>query len=140
MADRLKDKVALVTGGASGIGRATVLRFAGEGAKVMVADRNRLASDETLRMARGISPDVEAVPVDVSKWDQVQEMVDATVGRFSRLDDTAVLKQRLRHQGAGRGADRTEQRHGDDLFGERHPLVALGPRLPTLAATSVIGA
>ena len=86
MADRLKDKVALVTGGASGIGRATVLRFAEEGAKVMVADRNRLASDETLRMARGISPDVEAVPVDVSKWNQVQEMVDATVGRFGRLD------------------------------------------------------
>ncbi len=86
MADRLKDKVALVTGGASGIGRATVLRFAGEGAKVMVADRNRLASDETLSMARGISPDVEAVPVDVSKWDQVQEMVDATVRRFGRLD------------------------------------------------------
>lgn len=86
MADRLKDKVALVTGGASGIGRATVLRFAKEGAKVMVADRNRLASDETLSMARGISPDVEAVPVDVSKWDQVQEMVDATVGRFGRLD------------------------------------------------------
>ncbi|MEE8159910.1 MAG: SDR family oxidoreductase [Dehalococcoidia bacterium] len=86
MADRLKDKVALVTGGASGIGRATVLRFAKEGAKVMVADRNRLASDETLSMARGISPDVEAVPVDVSKWDQVQEMVDATVRRFGRLD------------------------------------------------------
>ncbi len=86
MADRLKDKVALVTGGASGIGRATVLRFAEEGAKVMVADRNRLASDETLSMDRGISPDVEAVPVDVSKWDQVQEMVDATVGRFGRLD------------------------------------------------------
>lgn len=86
MADRLKDKVALVTGGASGIGRATVLRFAREGAKVMVADRNRLASDETLRMARGVSSEVDAVAVDVSKWDQVQEMVDATVGRFGRLD------------------------------------------------------
>ena len=86
MGDRLRGKVAIVTGGASGIGRATVLRFAEEGAKVMVADRNRLASEQTLSAAREISPDVDAVAVDVSKWDQIQNMVDQTVERFGRLD------------------------------------------------------
>lgn len=63
MADRLKDKVAIVTGGASGIGRSTVLRFAEEGAKVMVADRNPVGSEQTVSLAREVGKDVEAVTV-----------------------------------------------------------------------------
>ena len=47
MADRLNDKVAIVTGAASGIGREAVLRFVQEGAKVVVADRNRSGGAET---------------------------------------------------------------------------------------------
>ena len=47
MADRLIDKVAIVTGGASGIGRATVLRFAEEGAKVVAADRSLTGLEQT---------------------------------------------------------------------------------------------
>ena len=86
MADRLKGKVALVVGGATGMGRGTVLRFAEEGAKVMIADRNRMGSEQTLSMAREISPEVDMVDVDVSKWDQVQNMVETTVKRFGRLD------------------------------------------------------
>ncbi len=86
MADRLKDKVAIITGGGSGIGRATAVLFAREGAKVMVADRNRTGSEQTLSAARELSLDVESVGVDVSKWDQVQGMVDATVNRFGRVD------------------------------------------------------
>ncbi len=86
MTGRLKDRVALVTGGASGIGRAAVVRFAQEGAKVMIADRNPVASQETLAEVRRITPDAEYVGVDVSKWDQVRGMVDETVSRFGRLD------------------------------------------------------
>ena len=68
------------------MGRATAVRFAQEGAKVMIADRNPSESERTLVLAREISPDVETVSVDVTKWDQVQGMVDTTVERFGRLD------------------------------------------------------
>ena len=86
MGDRLKDKVCLVTGAASGIGRATVLRFAQEGARVMIADRNRIASNEALKLVKEIAPYADAVDVDVSKLDQIDRMVTTTVERFGRLD------------------------------------------------------
>lgn len=86
MVDRLKDKVAIVTGGASGIGRSTVLRFAEEGAKVVTADRNLTGLEQTVSLAQEISKDVEAVAADVSKTDQVSQVVDRAVSRFGRLD------------------------------------------------------
>ena len=86
MPGRLQDKVALITGGASGIGRAAALRFAQEGAKVMIADRNSALSAQTLAELHQITPHAAFVPVDVSKTDQVQQMVDDTVSRFGGLD------------------------------------------------------
>ena len=86
MSDRLAGKVAILAGGATGMGRATALRFAREGAKVMIADRNRSGSEETLRLVQEITPDAASVAVDVSKWDQVQNMVDQTVSRFGKVD------------------------------------------------------
>ncbi len=86
MAGRLQDKVAIVTGGASGIGRETVLRFVEEGARVVVADRNVAMAEETARMAREVSPDVVVSGVDVTSTEQVQAMVDTAVDRFGRLD------------------------------------------------------
>ena len=86
MAGRLTDKIAIVTGGASGIGRATVLRFAEEGAKVLAADRNPGGLEQTKSLAQKISPDVETIAVDVSKLDQVSAMVDHAVDHFGRLD------------------------------------------------------
>ena len=86
MAGRLQDKVALITGGASGIGRAAALRFAREGAKVMIADRNPALSSETLAQLLEITPHASSVSVDVSKTDQVQRMVDETAARFGGLD------------------------------------------------------
>ena len=56
MAGRLTDKIALVTGGASGIGRATVLRFAEEGAAVVAADRNPGGLEQTKSLARANQP------------------------------------------------------------------------------------
>jgi len=86
MGDRLKSKIAIITGGASGIGKATVTLFLREGAKVMVADRNRRGVDETMSEGRRISPDVDGMAVDVSKLDQIDKMVQATVDRFGRVD------------------------------------------------------
>lgn len=85
MPDRLQDKIALITGGASGIGRAAALRFANEGAKVMIADRNAALSTQTLSELHQITPQASSVPVDVSKTDQVQRMVDETASRFGGL-------------------------------------------------------
>jgi NAD(P)-dependent dehydrogenase (short-subunit alcohol dehydrogenase family) len=86
VAGRLQNKVALITGGASGIGRAAAVRFAKEGAKVMIADRNPALSSETLAQLLEITPHAASVPVDVSKTDQVQRMVDETAARFGGLD------------------------------------------------------
>ena len=86
MAGRLQDRVALITGGASGIGRAAAIRFANEGAKVMIADRNSILAKQTLAELLDITPNAASVSVDVSKTDQVQQMVDDTVDRFGRLD------------------------------------------------------
>ncbi len=86
MTGRLKNKVALITGGASGIGRAAALRFAHEGAKVMIADRNSALSAQTLAELHQITPHAASVSVDVSKTDQVQQMVDDTVSRFGALN------------------------------------------------------
>ena len=86
VAGRLQDKVALITGGASGIGRAAALRFAREGAKVMIADRNPALSSETLAQLLEITPYAASVSVDVSKTDQVQRMMDETAASFGGLD------------------------------------------------------
>lgn len=82
----LQDKVALVTGGASGIGRATALRMAEEGARVLVADRDgegagRVA--ETIRQAGG---EARAQPCDVMIEPEVAAMVRAACDAWGRLD------------------------------------------------------
>jgi NAD(P)-dependent dehydrogenase (short-subunit alcohol dehydrogenase family) len=82
MADELAGKVAIVTGGGSGIGRATVERFAAEGARVVVADIDPEAG-EAVASALG---DVAAFrQTDVTDADQVQALVDFTVEHFGGL-------------------------------------------------------
>ena len=78
---RLKGKVAIVTGGASGFGEGIVRRFAAEGAKVVIADLN---DDAAQKIAREI--DGTAVQTDVSKAADVKALAEAAVARFGDID------------------------------------------------------
>lgn len=79
-------KVALVTGGGSGIGRAAALVFARAGARVVVAGRRRELLEETTHLIAEIVGDARAVPADVSKAADVEALVAATVSAYGRLD------------------------------------------------------
>lgn len=85
---RLEGRVALVTGGASGMGRATVLRFLDEGAHVVVADMNEATGDETLALAaaRGAGDRIRFHRTDVSREPDVEAAVGLAAEAFGRLD------------------------------------------------------
>lgn len=82
MAEELAGKVAVVTGGASGLGRAMVERFAAEGARVVIAD---LDAEAGVALARDLGDATAFQPTDVTDAEQVQALVDRTVERFDGL-------------------------------------------------------
>jgi len=86
MALRLENKNALITGGASGIGRATAIRFAEEGANVAVADRNLAAADGVAADVRKLGRKAVAIQVDTSNEAQVDAMVARTVSELGSVD------------------------------------------------------
>ena len=79
-------QVALVTGAASGIGRASARLFAEAGAKVVVADIDLPMADETAALVTAAGGEAVAVEVDVADGPSVKAMVDTTIERFGRLD------------------------------------------------------
>lgn len=83
---RLSQKVAIVTGAGSGIGRGIAERFAKEGAKVCAADWNLETAAETVALIKQEKGSVFAHKVDVSNWDQVKEMIEQTLKHFGRID------------------------------------------------------
>lgn len=83
---RLNDKVCLVTGGGSGIGRATCQLFSAEGARLVIADRNKAAAEVTAALCEGASGAPLVVEADVAKAADAKAMIQAAVDRFGRLD------------------------------------------------------
>ena len=86
MAGILAGKSALVTGGASGIGRATALAMVREGARVAVADQTEAAAGETVAMINAAGGQAIAIGADVGDETQIQAMVARSVAAFGRLD------------------------------------------------------
>ncbi len=86
MPQLVQGKIALVTGGGSGIGRATAIALAREGAKVMIADYVPEGGDGTVNMIKGKGGDASFVRADVSVTKQVEAMVNKTVETYGRID------------------------------------------------------
>lgn len=82
----LRGKTALVTGAASGIGRAAALRLAQAGAQVVVSDTNADGGLETVNLIRGIEGEAAFVRCDVTQASQVANLIDETMRLFGRLD------------------------------------------------------
>jgi NAD(P)-dependent dehydrogenase (short-subunit alcohol dehydrogenase family) len=110
MAGRMEGKAGLVTGAASGIGRACAIRFAREGAAVVVADLDaaRAGGEETVATIREHGGEAAFVACDVSRAEDCERLIAETVERYGRLD--------YAHNNAGIGVHRRLHETADDEF------------------------
>ncbi|MSO23745.1 MAG: SDR family NAD(P)-dependent oxidoreductase, partial [Acidobacteria bacterium] len=83
---QLANKVALITGAGSGMGRATATVFAKEGAKVVVVDINESAARETAERITAAGGEAICVTADVSKGQDAQRMIEAALDNYKRID------------------------------------------------------
>ncbi|MFL5703275.1 MAG: SDR family NAD(P)-dependent oxidoreductase, partial [Ktedonobacteraceae bacterium] len=83
---RLEGKVAIVTGGAQGMGRAIALRYAQEGATVVIGDLRQTDAQKVVDEIAGSNGKAAAVAVDVRNQQQVQALIDTAVNQFGGLD------------------------------------------------------
>jgi NAD(P)-dependent dehydrogenase (short-subunit alcohol dehydrogenase family) len=83
---KLKGRVALVTGAASGIARATAQRFAREGASVVAADSNAASGLETVKLIQSDGGSASFTQVDVSQAEQVNRMVESILSQHGQID------------------------------------------------------
>jgi 3-oxoacyl-[acyl-carrier protein] reductase len=84
--DRLKDKVAIVTGSSSGIGKAIALRFGAEGAQVVVTARRLKLCEQTVAEIKMKGGEAWAVQTDVADEREVEQLIERTIQRYGRLD------------------------------------------------------
>ena len=83
---RLKDRIAIVTGGGGGIGRAMCLVFAREGAHIVIAEHNLKTAEVVAEEVKVLGRQSLAIPTDVSNSESVQSMVNQTLETFGRID------------------------------------------------------
>lgn len=83
---RLENKVALITGGASGMGEATAILFAREKAKVVITDINSVKGEQVAKKIKEEGGNCIFVEADVSKTADVKRMIDVTISRYKKLD------------------------------------------------------
>lgn len=83
---KFNDQVVVITGASSGIGRATALEFAREGAKTVLVSRSLEKLERVASEIRSFNPNVLAVPTDVSSPEQVHEMVEKVLSELGRID------------------------------------------------------
>ncbi|MBD2463478.1 glucose 1-dehydrogenase [Oscillatoria sp. FACHB-1407] len=86
MSGRMDGKVVIVTGGSSGIGRATAIAFASEGAKVVIAARRVNEGEDTVKQIVEAGGEAIFVQTDVTQANEVQALVDRTLKKYGRLD------------------------------------------------------
>jgi len=83
---RLKDKIALITGGSSGIGKGSAILFAKEGAKVVIADINDQGGEETVRIITEAGHEAAYIHSDVSKAVDCEQMISFAENEYGKLD------------------------------------------------------
>lgn len=81
-----ENRVALITGASSGIGRAAAIAFAREGVKVVACSRRESEGEKTVRMIRDAGGEATFIQADISKAGEVAALIDGTVSRYGRLD------------------------------------------------------
>jgi NAD(P)-dependent dehydrogenase (short-subunit alcohol dehydrogenase family) len=110
---KLKGKVAVVTAAGSGIGRASAVLFAQEGAKVTVADNRAEPGEETARLINSAGSESQFVLTDVASEEQIKRMIEETISRWGRLDilfnNAGVSLVKL--------LDETSEAEWDQIFG-----------------------
>jgi NADP-dependent 3-hydroxy acid dehydrogenase YdfG len=83
---KLKDKVAIVVGGGSGIGRASATLMAQEGASVMIADLSMERANKVADNIKAMGGEAATIKIDMRKEEDAQEMVKATLGKYGKVD------------------------------------------------------
>jgi len=83
---KLEDKVALITGVSLGLGKATALLFAKEGAKVIITGRTEKTLEETVEEAKKEGLEIDYLVSDVSKEEDCKEVVDYVINKYGRID------------------------------------------------------
>lgn len=111
MAGRVSGKVALITGGGSGIGRATAIVFGREGAKVAIADYNREGGEQTVRMIKNAGGEASFIEANLAVAKQAEAMVARTIESYGRLD-CAFNNAGIEGQMGGNIADCSDENWG----------------------------